>query len=418
MEAFALVSLLGAGLAVRRAKRSRGALVARFLTVLAALQIAISMGVYVALDTAGLERLRPAFWGLQALTLLYLSSAVLPGMRKTWQWMLLAWPAHWFVAGTFLALPWALSALTPWTLPAVWLPYALAGAGLLRSVVTLRETVDLDLRGGAPVLARRPQRALSLVQRRFGFRPRAAPSRLRVVQITDPHIGPFQSVERLRRTCERAVAAGPDLIVLTGDYLTVPSQDSADHLALALAPLQGHPHVYACMGNHDLETPELVREALHRAGVRLLEDEAVTVQTPAGLVQVLGLAWRWRNRETAMTRALKGTPRPTDAAGRPAFRLVLLHDPSAFQLCPDGSADLVLSGHTHGGQVGFLSLGVHWTALSLAGMPDEGPWALGRNRLYVHRGNGFYGFPLRVGVPGEESVLDLELPGSIEPADA
>ena len=90
------------------------------------------------------------------------------------------------------------------------------------------------------------------------------------------------------------------------------------------------------------------------------------------------------------------------------FRVVLLHDPGAFRHLPDGTADLVLSGHTHGGHVGLVSLGLDWTFVNfLAGMPDHGPWSLGRNRLYVHRGTGHYGFPLRLGVPAEESLLEV-----------
>ena len=57
-----------------------------------------------------------------------------------------------------------------------------------------------------------------------------------------------------------------------------------------------------------------------------------------------------------------------------------------------------------------MSLGLDWTVLSRSRWPDHGLFARGSNRLYVHRGNGFYGFPLRVGVPGENSVLELVLP--------
>lgn len=72
------------------------------------------------------------------------------------------------------------------------------------------------------------------------------------------------------------------------------------------------------------------------------------------------------------------------------------------------AADLVLAGHTHGGHVGLVSLGLDWTAVrALTGIPDHGAWGQRDNRLYVHRTNGHYGFPLRIGVPAEESVLEL-----------
>jgi len=85
---------------------------------------------------------------------------------------------------------------------------------------------------------------------------------------------------------------------------------------------------------------------------------------------------------------------------------VLLHDPGAFVHVPAGDADLVLAGHTHGGQLRLLSLGLPHTIVSaLTRIPDHGLWAHGENRMYVHRGTGHYGFPLRVGVPAEESLL-------------
>ncbi|MDX1650367.1 MAG: phosphodiesterase, partial [Myxococcota bacterium] len=78
-----------------------------------------------------------------------------------------------------------------------------------------------------------------------------------------------------------------------------------------------------------------------------------------------------------------------------------------FRALPPGEVDLVLSGHTHGGQVGLLSLGVDWTVLRRSRWPDHGLFGLGTSRLYVHRGTGFYGFPLRIGVPGEHSVIEV-----------
>ena len=71
----------------------------------------------------------------------------------------------------------------------------------------------------------------------------------------------------------------------------------------------------------------------------------------------------------------------------------------------------MLSGHTHGGQIGLVSLGLKGTVVSLFGVsPDHGFWARGTDRLYVHRGTGHYGFPLRMGVPGEESVVRVHRP--------
>jgi len=94
-----------------------------------------------------------------------------------------------------------------------------------------------------------------------------------------------------------------------------------------------------------------------------------------------------------------------------ALRVLLIHDPGAFKQLPAGEGDLVLSGHTHGGQLGLLRLGLPHTVLTLFGVvPDHGLWARGTDRLYVHRGTGHYGFPIRLGVPAEHSLLQIHLP--------
>lgn len=186
--------------------------------------------------------------------------------------------------------------------------------------------------------------------------------------------------------------------------MTMESQHDVRHLEAALAPLkQARGRVFACMGNHDHEAPEIVRAALARNGVRLLVDEATEIETEAGPVQILGVDFHFRDRARRVVEVCARWPRKEGH-----LRLVLLHDPWTFRHLPEGEGDLVLAGHTHGGQVGLLSLGASWTFLRLfggGGLPDHGLWARGPDRLYVHRGTGHYGFPLRLGVPAEESLL-------------
>ena len=227
---------------------------------------------------------------------------------------------------------------------------------------------------------------------------------LKLVQITDPHLGPFMSVERLRRICERAVERAPDLVVLTGDFLTMESHDRPELLAQALEPLRAlEGRTFACLGNHDHEALDTVRTALEKNGVELLVDSATEVATPAGNVQLVGFDFVWRGRAEHLAAVTAAHPRKPGS-----LRLLLLHDPGAFRHLPEGEGDLVLSGHTHGGQVGFVSLGLPFTMMrAFVSAPDHGLWARGVDRLYVHRGTGHYGFPLRLGVPSEESVLQV-----------
>lgn len=322
---------------------------------------------------------------------------VRPRMRGVLYRALVSIPGAFFGAGTLLALPWVLAAAFGRQLPAVWLPYAVALVGVGQSLRSREEQVHLVVADGLTV----PELQRHAAHEQTSARP------LSIVQITDPHLGPFMSVERLRQICERAVAREPDLVLLTGDFLTMESQGDPSLLASALAPLRAMPgQCFACLGNHDHEALDTVRDALAAAGVRLLVDAAEDVMTAAGAVQILGMDFVWRDREQHLARVCLEHPRTPGH-----LRIVLLHDPGAFRHLPQGQADLALSGHTHGGQVGLVSLGLDWTLMRVfVKAPDHGFWARGNDRLYVHRGTGHYGFPLRLGVPGEQSLLFVHAP--------
>jgi predicted MPP superfamily phosphohydrolase len=326
----------------------------------------------------------------------FVSSLVLirPKLRGVLYRALVSVPASFFAAGTLLALPWAVVVAFGLTPHGAFVPYLLAAIGILQSLVTREEVKDVVVADG--------ERVDGL--RRHASGPLRVARPLRVVQITDPHLGPFMSVERLRRICERAVARKPDLVVLTGDFLTMESHHRPDLLAAALAPLRAlEGRTFACLGNHDHEALPTVQRALADCGVRLLVDDAAELVTDAGAVQVLGLDFVWRGRAEHLQAVTLAHPRKPGM-----LRLLLLHDPGAFRHLPEGEADLVLSGHTHGGQVGLVSLGLPYTMMrAFVKMPDHGLWARGVDRLYVHRGTGHYGFPLRLGVPSEESLLHV-----------
>lgn len=368
-----------------------------FVLIAIALHVLVSTGAWM---LAG--RFGPLMVALQGATVLHLGS-LMRGRKPPAGWReLISLPASWFIGVSFTAIPWSLFLWIPEGPPLPWAPFALGSFGFFQSLVARPETVvvHLDRPAPEPGVEGGPVPLRAMVRRRLGF-DRAGDPGLRIVQIADPHLGPFMSSRRLHRICRRAVAARPHLIVLTGDLLTREHNQDVEGLTIALAPLRNHSRVYACLGNHDLEALPMVRQVLRDIGAKLLIDASEVVDTAEGPVQVVGLDHRWRDRAAGVPAAMAAMPR---VAG--ALRLVLLHDPGAFRYIADGDADLVLSGHTHGGQLGLVSLGLGWTAArTLLRIPDHGPWAMGRNRLYVHRAQGHYGFPLRMGVPGEESVL-------------
>lgn len=278
-------------------------------------------------------------------------------------------------------------------------PFAVAALSVVTSWRPSREVVRVSLgRSGPETLTRLP------VERYRRRRPRPLTARpLRIVQIADPHLGPWQPVGRLRRRIADLVAHEPDLVLLTGDFLTMEGSGTPGALATALEPLRRLPgRCFATFGNHDHESPEEVRSALAANGVRLLLDDEALVQTPVGPVQIVGADFVFRGRRRHLEAVLARFPRREGH-----LRLLLLHDPLLFRYVPKGEVDLTLSGHTHGGQLGLVSFGLDWTVLRRTRWPDHGLFAHGSNRLYVHRGTGHYGFPLRIGVPGEHSLLEL-----------
>jgi len=374
----------------------RGRFFATFAGVMLGIHGLISVGLWSTARDAGLGL---PFAVAQGLAFVHMASLTRAKLRPVVWRGLISTPAMWFWGGTFMAFPWAIAAalgLPPW---GWWVPYALALVGVFQSLRAPRSTVDLTLDGtAADGLARWP----------LGDGRVERP--LRIVQISDPHLGPWMSVDRLRAICERAVADAPDLVLLTGDYLTMESAGTPGCLAEGLAPLQAlEGRTFACLGNHDYEALPMVVRELAAVGVKLLVDHSVVVQTEAGPVQIVGADFTWRDREVHMQELCTAHPRVPGA-----LRLMLLHDPAAFAHLPPGEADLVLAGHTHGGQVGLLSLGHDKTVISaLSDIPDHGLWARGTDRLYVHRATGFYGFPLRLGVPAEEGVLQVHrVPGT------
>jgi len=395
MWAFASATLVGVVLAVAAAALWRGRFFATYAGVLLTVQGLSAVALF-----DSFEPVWPLYAYLQAAVLVHFASLSRPRMRPAAWRALVSVPALFFTAGTVLAVPWAVAAAFGFDPVLAWLPFGVAAWGVLQSLWTRAEEVHVTLDGERVAEAAPSRHAKSRPSDGEAGRP------LRVVQITDPHLGPLMSVRRLRRICERAVAREPDLILLTGDFLTMESRADPAVLEEALSPLAAaEGRVFASFGNHDHEAPELVRRALSSCGARLLVDEEARVETPAGPVQILGADFVWRGRAEHLRALCERHPR-LDAH----LRVVLLHDPGAFAHLPEGHGDLVLSGHTHGGQLGLVTLGLAWTFVSaFTSIPDHGLWARGRDRLYVHRGTGVYGFPLRIGVPGEESLLSVHV---------
>jgi predicted MPP superfamily phosphohydrolase len=233
---------------------------------------------------------------------------------------------------------------------------------------------------------------------------------LRIVHLSDIHVGGGMNRERLQRVRELTNAARPDLVLHTGDFLTHRGGEFDTPLYEALARVRAPLGQFACLGNHDYDDPDGIVRRLGDAGVAVLRNRLTQVTVAGRPLEIGGTDFVFGARGRAARYAqVVGGWRPRD--GTP--RLLLNHDPIAFGSLPERAANLVLSGHTHGGHVGVqLGPSQAFTVIGLLGLPDQGLFARDDMRLFVTRCVGFYGYPMRVGIPPEIAVLVLRTPGA------
>lgn len=248
----------------------------------------------------------------------------------------------------------------------------------------------------------RPPRITRL---RVGLRSLGRP--LRVVHLSDLHLGPYLPESRLSWLTDAVAREDGDLIAITGDFLTLRTQHDWRPILRFVERLHAPEGVYACLGNHDVDVAAELSTTLRASGVIVLRDEVAWLQGRDGLapVAVAGLDWRsGHGQRRAYADAFETL---CDAVGHEGPAVVLCHQPSAFRVAPPAFGGIVLAGHLHGGQVGISWRGRGVSILRLFGMYDQGLFARGGAWLYSHRGTGVYGFPMRIGVPSEIAVLSL-----------
>jgi len=232
---------------------------------------------------------------------------------------------------------------------------------------------------------------------------------LRVAHLSDIHVGGGMNRERLLRMAALTNAARPDVVLHTGDFLTHRSGNFDVPLYEALARITAPYGQWACLGNHDFDAPERLVRRLQRAGVVTLRNTLTTLTVQGQPVEIAGLDYLSGSLDTAKNRYAKimNSWGPREAVPR----LLLNHDPRAFAALPDDCANLVLSGHTHGGHVGVqLGRDRAVTVVGLCGIPDQGFFRRGDLCMFITRCVGFYGYPMRLGIPPEIALLTLRAP--------
>jgi hypothetical protein len=222
----------------------------------------------------------------------------------------------------------------------------------------------------------------------------------RIVQLSDVHIGPTLGGDWLGRIVDRVNALAPDVVVITGDLVDGSVAALRAHVA-PLARLSARHGVFFVTGNHEYYSgADAWIAELARLGVRTLRNEHVSLGDGEHSFDLAGVddwsARRFGHGHGAdLTRALAGRD--------PGRELVLLaHQPKQIHEAARHGVGLMLSGHTHGGQIFPWNLFVRLDQPYVAGLDK-----LGDTHIYVSRGTGFWGPPMRVAAPAEIAVLEL-----------
>ena len=237
-----------------------------------------------------------------------------------------------------------------------------------------------------------------------------------IAHLSDFHYDPYCSVHPLRASITMVNALHPDLIVLTGDFVSLPllSKDNdeddekaaatAEPCAQLLRQMQAPHGLWAVMGNHDYYSdPDRVTSALRNEGIHVLANESAAIETNAGRFWLSGV-----NDVLGHTADLDDTLHrvPTNEA-----TVLLAHEPDYADHVARSPVDLQLSGHSHGGQVRIPLI----RPLFLPDMAKKYIWGLyriGGLTLYTNPGLGTVGLPIRLNCPPEITLLTLRCSAS------
>jgi uncharacterized protein len=228
-----------------------------------------------------------------------------------------------------------------------------------------------------------------------------------IAQLTDLHVGETVSRSFVEEVVRRTNALKPDLIVITGDLVDGGVAELANDVA-PIAQLKARFGVYFVTGNHEYYsgvTPWL--EHLRGMGIKVLRNERVSIGEGDQSFDLAGVDDSGTGH--ALMEAGHGADVPRAMAGaEPTREVVLLaHQPKEIKLAAEHDVGLVLSGHTHGGQIWPFGFLVALTQPYLEGLHLHG----GKTWIYVSKGTGYWGPPMRLATPSEITRLELHSSG-------
>jgi predicted MPP superfamily phosphohydrolase len=242
---------------------------------------------------------------------------------------------------------------------------------------------------------------------------------MRIVHISDIHSGSFTDKEAVEKGIKKILKEKPDLILFTGDLVNDRATEMADYMDV-FSKLKAPMGVYSTLGNHDYgdyvrwdsqeakkENLEQLKGVHRKMGWRLLMNEHVVLEKGNDRIALLGIEnWSAKGnfgRYGKMQDAYPGSEQYP-------FKILMSHDPSHWDAevrTKYNDIDLTLAGHTHGMQFGVEMPGFKWSPVQYMYKQWAGLYEAGDQKLYVNRGYGFIGYPGRIGILPEITVIEL-----------
>ena len=242
---------------------------------------------------------------------------------------------------------------------------------------------------------------------------------LKIIHISDIHSGSFMDKAAVQKGVEKILAEKPDLILFTGDLVNDRSVEMNEYMDV-FSKLRAPLGVFSTLGNHDYgdyvrwesETAksanlERLKQIHDELGWRLLMNEHVVVEKGEDAIAILGIE-NWSARGN-FPKYGKMREAHTGSEKYP-FKILLSHDPSHWKaevVTKYKDVDLMLAGHTHGMQFGVEIPGFRWSPVQYMYKQWAGLYESESQKLYVNRGFGFIGYPGRVGILPEITVIEL-----------
>jgi predicted MPP superfamily phosphohydrolase len=223
---------------------------------------------------------------------------------------------------------------------------------------------------------------------------------MRLVQLTDIHMGPFLGAPELARAVAMANETNAHVALVTGDLISGPG-DPLDACIESLSHLRAQLGIYGCLGNHErfAEAEDYTQAQGARFGLRFLRHEAVKLNYAGTQVNLAGVDYQRFNRPY-LTRA-------EELVDPAAFNMLLSHNPDVFPVAARKGFPVTISGHTHGGQVRFEILQQDLNVARFYTQYVDGLYRQGGSSIFVSRGIGTIGLPARLGSPPEVALITL-----------